>query len=404
MFAKSYTRSEIAFIDNLLTYNYGMDLEDFNLGIKEINGLDWYHEEIATQLKAKGILNIKRIDYSESEYEGALEKVITKEAQCLTINIEELIVHWFNTVCSLAGKSLGKEAQFVKDGENSFLSIQLDNNEETKLYFITNKKLLTFNADRLYVSFVNELNPLVNMFYWDEPLAEENAAVSFFQKLKEENKRLSNKNFYYLNIPTHLEATEKEGFFAVIDNYLITLGFQSYNRSEYFRPESIDFNLAEDMIKEVYIKNETKIFLIINGNRLELHNFEGGLKQSSKFFSFHIEKMQKLLKKKVNNYKTNIQRKNLNILKDFKVVVPFIISILISAIASFKILFAGSYQQVMKSSFWLWTHISISLLSIGLLFFLGLYPLLYLFFFSWIKNVKKQAKKFVKEYEKHSEG
>lgn len=403
MFEKSYTRSEIAFVDNLLTYNYGMDLEDFNLGIKEISDLDWYHEEIALQLKAKGVLNIKRIGYSESEYEGALEKVITKEAQRLTINVEELIVHWFNTVCVLAGKNVGKEAQFVKDGEESFLSIQLDNNEETKLYFITNKKLLTFNTDRLYVSFVDELNPLDNMFYWDEPLAEEIQAVSFFQKLKEENKRLSNKNFYYLNIPTHLEATEKEGFFAVIDNYLITLGFKSYNRSDYFRPESIDFNLAEDMIKEVYIKNETKIFLIINGNRLELHNFESGLKKSSNFLSFHIEKMQKLLNKKVNNYKTNIQRKNLNILKDFKVVIPFIISIVISSIASLKILFAGSYQQVLKSSFWLWTHISISFLSIGLLFFFGLYPLLYLFFFSWIKNVKKQTKKFIKEYEEHSE-
>ncbi|OQP18496.1 hypothetical protein B2I20_18915, partial [Bacillus stratosphericus] len=86
------------------------------------------------------------------------------------------------------------------------------------------------------------------------------------------------------------------------------------------------YSLPEEMIREVYILREQKIFIVENQSRIEFHTFINGLKKSNDLITFHINKMNQLVEKKVQVYSENKYRKSMNFAKDFKFILAYIIT------------------------------------------------------------------------------
>ncbi|MFE7816726.1 hypothetical protein ACFU1R_00855 [Priestia megaterium] len=393
-----YSTSEIRFLDQLLSYSECDDLNSLNINLDNIKDLDWFDEQDLLQLRLKGIIDIRNISISKTNFEGSLEKVSVHESAYLSVNEENLIQIWVNSVFYYASENISQSINILKQDNYFYIEIDTDTDSKMQVNFIVNKNVSETHG--LFISFINNIhqNLFEELIYWDEPIANQSSAIAFIQHVKQQGKLLSNRNFNYINTPPHLESTELEGFKSVIKTYLEKLGYSTSNSSKYFRPESIDYSIPEEMIREVYTLGEQKIFIIENQNRIEFHTFSNGLKKSDDLITFHISKMNQLVEQKVQVYSRNKYRKSMNFAKDFKFILAYIISFVPSVLSSAKILFTNKVDSVISSKWLLYTHISSAIAMIILLFLVGLYPQIRLYFFSWNRNVKSKVKKFNKEY------
>ncbi|SNS86723.1 hypothetical protein SAMN05444672_10336 [Bacillus sp. OK838] len=395
-----YSTSEIKFIDRLLSYSECDDVNSLNVNLDNIKNFDWFDEEDFLQLRLKGIIEVRNISIPKTEFEGSLEKVSVYESNYLSVNEENLVRIWVYSVYSYAGESISQSIDILKKDGYFYTEIDVDTDSKMQIKFIVNKNVSETNG--LFISFINNIhqNLFEELIYWDEPIANQSSAIAFIQHIKQQGKLLSNRNFNYINTPPHLESTELEGFKSVIKTYLEKLGYSTSHNSKYFRPESIDYSLPEEMIREVYILGEQKIFIIENQSRIEFHTFTNGLKKSDDLITFHINKMNQLVEKKVQVYSGNKYRKSMNFAKDFKFILAYIIGFIPSILSSAKILFTNKVDKVINSKWLLYTHFSSAIVMIILLLFIGLYPQIRLYFFSWSRNVNSKVKRFNKEYKK----
>ncbi|MFB6765368.1 MULTISPECIES: hypothetical protein [Bacillus] len=397
-----YSTSEIKFIDRLLAYSECDDVNSLNVSLDNIKNFDWFDKEDLLQLRLKGIIEVRKVSIPKTKFEGSLEEVSFYESDHLSIDEENLIRTWVNSVYYLAAESISQKIDILKKDGYFYIEIDVDTDSKIQIKFIVNENFSETNG--LFISFINNINQKLfeEVIYWDEPIANQSSANAFFQHLKQQGKLLSNRNFNYINIPPHLESTELEGFKSVIKTYLEKLGYSPSYNSKYFRPESIDYSLPEEMIREVYILREQKIFIVENQSRIEFHTFINGLKKSNDLITFHINKMNQLVEKKVQVYSENKYRKSMNFAKDFKFILAYIITFIPSLISSGKILFTNKVDKVINSKWLLYTHFISAIVMIVLILFIGIYPQIRLYFFSWSRNVNSKVKRYNKEYKKVS--
>lgn len=388
--------NEISFLDEVISL---VTASSKNLGspvsldlVIEIN--DRLGGDNLESLRIKGIfeITVKRVK-SLYEYEGE-EHIANVERGIVSINKEEMIRFWLATVFYRAGKgNQFDNGLFIKDKDDFFYPIDIGS-ESINLYFVTDELLdVKEKPNSVYVSFIGNLILSENVFcHWWQPFQEPEASYRFFDWIKESIKKSSEKKYSFINIPTDLEAKDRERIYLLIKSVLESKQFSRKNVPEYFYPESLDYIIPETTIEDCYIKNEgtEKIFLIKNNNRIEFHTFKNGEKESIESLSKSIANFQNFLDEKAEVYRRITERTKSKLPNTLLRYTPILIMFILSLVSSLGLLLSKDNlpQSIATTNTWLIINVIINIVALAFLSFVTIYPHIRLFFFKWDRGLK----------------
>lgn len=346
-------------------------------------------------LRIKGILEITMKNVKTFyDFEGE-ERVTSVERGVVHINNEELIKYWISTIFYRAGKGeqFNKEL-LLKDLEEIYYPIDVGT-ESIKLYFVTDsEKELKEKPNSVYISFIGELNLPDDIYcLWWQPFQEFNAPHLFFDWIKDSIKKSSEKKYSFINIPTDLEAKDRERIYLLIKSVLTNKLYIRNNLPENFYPESIDYLIPETVIEDCFIKEASneKIFLIKKNNRVEIHTFKNGEKESNEPLGKTFNTLQSYLDNKAEDYRRVTEQTKSSLPRTLLRYTPILIMFIVSLLSSLGVMLSKQNlaNTIASTNTWLIINIVINAAALLFLFFITILPHLKLFFFKWDKGLKK---------------
>lgn len=391
------TEKEISFLDEVLSLatrsNKDIGTPLVLDTVKEVN--DRNEEDNLETLRIKGVFEIViKTVKSLYEYEGE-ERVTNVKRGIVSINKKELIRYWISTVYYRAGKGdQFNNNLLIEDKGDYFYPIDIGT-ETINLFFVTEEiQELKHKPNGVFVSFIGNLPLTENLYsHWWQPFQETAASHRFFDWLKESVKKSSDKKFSFINLPTDLEARDRERIYMVVRSVLEKKHFFRKNVPEYFYPESIDYLIPESTIEDCYIKNngEEKIFLIKKSNRVEVHSFKNGEKESNRGLAESLNKLQNFLDEKVEVYRRVTERTKSSLPNTLLRYTPILITFIVSLISSLGLLLSKKnlLHSITSTDTWLIINVIVNIIALSFLSFVTIYPNMRLFFFKWERGLKK---------------
>ncbi|WHY65365.1 hypothetical protein [Neobacillus sp. SuZ13] len=392
--------SEISRMENLRSlYDFTLLWDD--LKAEDTNGVLEY-------LRIKGIINQKKTIKTRVITEYETEHIVEEEVLFGTIDPKQLIISWLVTVYNRSGKNLTETYLRQLENKANYFTFPIEVGEDKVNINLIVKDLdeseyVSKQENSIYVSFIGNL-PLKTDSYihWFYPFTEMSAAFRFFTWINEQSKPVLSKIYSFINIPSDLEKADREQLFVLLKMYIENLDYQRVNKPEFFRPESLEYLFAESEIKDCFINNKEnkKLFIILKNDRIEIHSFSEGIKSSDMEISYHLEKLQEWIDMKANSNRKILHKIKASLGKDLLKMIPIIITIILSAFASSKLLFSQNQtlNNLPQTKMWLAIHVGLSIISIAVLFFIGIYPQVQHWFFSWSRGLKKYTKNNINNY------
>ncbi|MCK6075390.1 hypothetical protein [Paenibacillus silvae] len=406
------SESEIEYLDNILNefgkHQQFRDISSLKTPWTQLMEIE--PRDALEPLRVKGILNEQEMEKTEIIIdENENESVKQTKLLVGTIDTKALVICWMVTIYHRSGKTLQPDDLNKMERQSDYYHFPIDIGMDTVKINLIVKDIEDSDyqqgqSDSIYVSFIGEL-PIKEQNYimWSVPLQEQSAAVRFFNWLNEHSKPIISKLYAYINIPSDLEKNYREEVYRLVGMYLGELGYIRINQQELFRPESIEYLFPESIIKDCFI-NETenkKVFQVINGDRIEMHSFQNGIKSLDSKLSYHLNHLQIWIDKKAAKHRILTQKVKTSLINEVIKIVPIIITVILSAYASLKLIFINNsaMKNFPQSKAWFITHISISVISLLVLIFFGVFPQLRLWVFSWDRRIKKYVRRKNREYE-----
>jgi hypothetical protein len=362
-------------------------------------------------LRIKGIFNVENRKKTITLTDSESERFVDEEVEVGILQPENLIKSWITTIYKRSGKTLNLTDLSELMETKTFYSFPIKvGSDSITIKFVTKEldemEFLHDQKESIYVSFIGEL-PIKEQYYihWFDPLNELSAAARFFIWINEQSKPILSKHYLFVNIPSDLEKNSREEIFGLLKKYLELLNYKRINQPDNFKPESVEYFFPEASIRECYIHSleNKKLFITHSNDRVDIHCFTDGVKNIDSNLSFHLNKLQERIELRSSIFRKLSFKVKSSLISELLKFSPAIIAIVISTIASYKIVIMENeaIKNFSQSGLWLNIHIILSFITIFTIISVGLLPQIRYSLFSWDWRMNNFVKRNKKEYIKN---
>jgi hypothetical protein len=269
-----------------------------------------YYEDINT-LESKQVINTK--DYkicnkcnTESDYCECEEPELNKKSY-FDINVNTFIQYYFRNIEDLYDIKVINTLNIEHGIKGLFI-----NNDGSEINFIIYFHKITDD----YINTVQEKNTLfislmrienyeyeINLYEWHEILYAE-SYDRFKRKIKELFFVEKSMDYYILDLGDDIEVGIVETIRDTFRNYLLNHEYSNVTEPIKYRPEVLDYSLPNDKIKECFIKQNTKLFVIKPSEKeINIVHFTDGIINTDKNVYELIRKFDSHIKEKLHSYR-----------------------------------------------------------------------------------------------------
>ncbi|WP_017473342.1 hypothetical protein [Amphibacillus jilinensis] len=383
----SLSIEEISCLDLIISQVISNTIADIKVNFKKIESHQLFDREGYESLRLKGIIELNEKEIPKISSEDDLEILELIKQSYLSINEKELIKYWFRTVLANAGLDPSMDVPIREDKNCYFVNTDDFLDFKSRVNFVVDNDVKFSKG--IHVTFINDVKESLfdDLIFWDIPLSNEPSSNQFLNKLKEGSRKEASNIFNYINTPSGLEDIEIDEYRHVISEYLKLIGYRSIINSDDFLPESSDYYIPIEDIREGYTNNEFKILIQYSKDRITFYTFKNGFKNNCSEVENHIENISNFLLRKSRAYMKFKRKKELNFMSDIRQMFVVITSIAVSLFSSVKILFFSdpTITSALANTF----NSLAGIVTISLLLWLGFYPQIKLYFFKWDKGLKE---------------
>lgn len=270
-------------------------LNEYNLDEDTVKSLNF--KQVIKESVSKICKNCcSEIELCECEEKEVEEKIYYK------IEYETFMEYFIKTFCMYYKIELKKietkdKCEFQYSIENSEIVIQISivslQKEFCNDFDSKNKVLISI----MPIDF--ECNNL-RIYEWHEVLNKYNID-SLKIEIRELSENLKNKDFYFIDAGDDISIEDIENMRMVLRKYLLKIGFDNFTENEKYRPEYIKYSLPTDKIKECFIKDNYKIFILKpTEKQLSIAYFENSNLGQSGYLHDIIKKYDLFVKAKID--------------------------------------------------------------------------------------------------------
>lgn len=374
----------------------------------------WFEEEEISKILNDNEINTNIVD--KLIFENILQKDITKICnncneeislcECFEKDIIEkkyykivpitLIEYFKNTFSTYYNVNLKKissnnDYEELYSIDNYDIKIQI-NYRDLQEEYLENIKL----KDRIIISIMplkETLSDNTNIYEWHEVLNKDNIS-NLKIKISDLNSGVKSNDFYYLNLGDDLKVEEIESIREVLGEYLQIKGFSVYTENKKYKPEYINYNIPLEKIKECYIKEGYKIFILKpSQNEINIAYFKNGILGEGSDIYDIIDTFNKFIRKKVKYYRKirSLEVKSDTTQKIVQLTGPVInMGVFISSLIIKNDLLTYIINILIESKMWfIYLYIGINIVSLVFISIYTILPYILKVFFSWKSGIKK---------------
>lgn len=374
----------------------------------------WFEEEKINEILYENDINTQIID--KLVFENILQKDIIKKCnncneqislcECFEKDIIEkrfykivpitLIEYFKNTFSIYYNVNLKKinsnnEYEELYSIDRYDIKIQI-NYRELQEEYLDNVKL----NDRIVISIMPLKESLIdnsNIYEWHEVLNENNIN-NLKIKISDLNSGIKSNDFYYLNLGDDLKVEEIESIREVLGEYLQIKGFSIYTENKKYKPEYINYSIPLEKIKECYIKDNYKVFILKPSlNEINIAYFKNGILGEDSDIYDIIDKFNKFIREKVKYYRKikSLEVKSDTTQKIVQLTGPVInIGVFISSLFIKNNLLTYIINVLIESKVWfLYLYIGLNIVSLVFIIIYTIFPYMLKIFFSWKRGIRK---------------
>lgn len=396
-----FSSEEVYFIKGIIESIKGNSLDKYYFSKDNFSSVISIYKitsDVIDSLISKGILqlNIKEkcvACNNPKSFCFCEESVLVKDEYYL-VNIDvfnELTIHTLEYSYNIKHTKILQvrdEKVLTFEGNNHNASIHMFYNRLSKEFYSTLP-----SKEHIFISVMplNDSDNELNLYEWHEILNSDNFDM-FSRLMRDIHTNIISKDYYVLDVGDDIENDDVESIRDTFRKFMIQQNFCVFTEVEKYRPELSDYSLQLEKIKEVFIKDNKKIFVIKPSSKeiyLALYsngfiNIDEDLHRVVKFFDAFIRnRIQK-------NRSLKKQQQRISYLEKSLVVITTIINVFacISGVITKNPVFK-QINDFFKTPIPLYAFIALNIIYALILFFTVVLPKIKISFFKWENGLSK---------------
>lgn len=388
---------------NLSIYKYQFSSDELLQALREINQKD--SDSLVDSLKIKRILISQQITScsicrNNPEYCTCEEDSSIQKNEYFEINIEVLFGLFLEMLKNLYDVQLKFE---WKNQKKAIVSIGNDEFHYNLHFFFEKLSNDLLTSDHLQDEIIISLMPVEftgadnpNIYEWHSIIQESNVST-FKRVIKEKYVKKKSKDRILIELGQDRDSKEIERVNDLLRKFLTKKGFTSFTIPSKYEPESIDYALPIESIKECLIYNSKKVFIFrstIQG-QIQIAYFKDGIINRDEDTFNLIIRFNNFIKERTEKLRIlEGKRQNAsNIEKAIQLSGPAVTTLTFVGGVLAKNPTFKAINEILVGNMFLWIFVIINILSFAFTVIFSILPNIKYGFFKWDRGLSEMIKK-----------